>query len=77
MLADPTPSDDLHDLVYDRAVAGKPLNLTSNRAPKDWYPLSPNPVVVESLLDRVINASRQIRMDGPSCRPQRPGPATT
>jgi hypothetical protein len=28
--------------------------LTSNRAPKDWYPLFPNPVVAESLLDRLI-----------------------
>ena len=46
-----TQSDDLYDLVSDRAIAGKPLILTSNRAPKDWYPLFPNPVVAESLLD--------------------------
>ncbi|MFI1169250.1 hypothetical protein ACH4UM_38240 [Streptomyces sp. NPDC020801] len=31
--------------------------ITSNRAPGDWYPLFPNPVVAESLLDRLINAS--------------------
>jgi DNA replication protein DnaC len=47
----PTQSDDLYDLVSDRAIAAKPLILTSNRAPKDWYPLFPNPVVAESLLD--------------------------
>lgn len=29
----PTQSDDLYDLVSDRAIAGKPLILTSNRAP--------------------------------------------
>ena len=29
-----TQSDDLYDLVSDRAIAGKPLILTSNRAPK-------------------------------------------
>jgi len=41
----PTQSDDLYDLVYDRAIAAKPLILTSNRAPKDRYQLFPNPVV--------------------------------
>jgi hypothetical protein len=41
----PAQSDDLHDLVSDRAIAAKPLILTSNRAPKDWYRLFPNPVV--------------------------------
>ena len=34
--------------------------ITSNRAPADWYPLFPNPVVAESLLDRLINTSHQI-----------------
>ncbi len=74
----PTQSDDLYDLVSDRAITAKPLILTSNRAPKDWYPLFPNPVVAESLLDRLINTSHQILMDGPSYRPRkRPGTTTT
>src|ERR1700738_878941 len=60
----PTQSDDLYDLVSDRAIAAKPLILTSNRAPKDWYPLFPNPVVAESLLDRLINTSHQILTNG-------------
>ena len=59
-----TQSDDLYDLVSDRAIAGKPLVLTSNRAPKDWYPLFPNPVVAESLLDRLINTSHQVATEG-------------
>ena len=51
-----------------------PLILTSNRKPLDWYPLVPNPVVAESLLDRLINTSHQVFMDGPSYRPRkRPG----
>jgi len=50
--------------------------LTSNRKPLDWYPLFPNPVVAESLLDRLINTSHQVLMDGPSYRPRkRPGRA--
>uniref|UniRef100_UPI001EEF0FAC ATP-binding protein n=1 Tax=Mycobacterium avium TaxID=1764 RepID=UPI001EEF0FAC len=55
-----------------------PWTQLSNRAPKDWYPLFPNPVVAESLLDRLINTSHQILMDGPSYRPRkRPGTKTT
>ncbi|MFJ3825449.1 ATP-binding protein [Streptomyces nodosus] len=45
--------------------------ITSNRAPSDWYPLFPNPVVAESLLDRLINTSHQAVMNGPSYRPNK------
>jgi DNA replication protein DnaC len=46
-------------------------------APVDWYPLFPNPVVAESLLDRLINNSHQVFMNGPSYRPnKRPGRVT-
>ena len=65
-------ADDLYELITERA--GKSMILTSNRAPADWYPLFPNPVVAESLLDRVINSSHQVVMTGPSYRPnKRPG----
>ena len=63
---------DLYELITERS--GSSLILTSNRAPQDWYPLFPNPVVAESLLDRLINTSHQVVMDGPSYRPRkRPG----
>ncbi|MEV5955404.1 ATP-binding protein [Streptomyces sp. NPDC051987] len=45
--------------------------ITSNRAPGGWYPLFPNPVVAESLRDRLIDASHQVIMNGPSYRPHR------
>jgi DNA replication protein DnaC len=65
-------ADDLYELITERA--GKSLILTSTRSPVDWYPLFPNPVVAESLLDRLINTSHQVFMNGPSYRPnQRPG----
>jgi DNA replication protein DnaC len=65
-------ADDLYELITERA--GKSMILTSNRAPADWYPLFPNPVVAESLLDRLINTSHQVFMNGPSYRPnKRPG----
>jgi DNA replication protein DnaC len=68
-------ADDLYELITERAA--RPLVLTSNRAPADWYPLFPNPVVAESLLDRLINTSHQVFMNGPSYRPnKRPGRVT-
>jgi DNA replication protein DnaC len=49
----------------------EPRLVTSNRSPVDWYPLFPNAVVGESVLDRVINASRHLLMEGKSYRPSR------
>jgi hypothetical protein len=43
----------------DRA-ADRPLVLTANRHPEDWYPLFPNPVVAESVRDRLINAAHHV-----------------
>lgn len=71
-----TQADDLYELTSERAAAGRPMILTSNRKPTDWYPLFPNPVIAESLLDRLINASHALLVDGPSYRPhKRPRPA--
>ena len=68
----PTQADDLYELITERS--GKSMIFTSNRAPVDWYPLFPNPVVAESLPARLINTSHQVVMDGPSYRPRkRPG----
>jgi DNA replication protein DnaC len=75
----PGQADDLYELVSERATTGRSLILTSNRAAQDWYPLFPNPVVAESLLDRLINTSHQVFMNGPSYRPNkrpRPGGST-
>jgi DNA replication protein DnaC len=70
-------ADDLYELISERATRGVSMILTSNRQPSDWYPLFPNPVVAESLLDRLINTSHQIFMNGPSYRPKkRPGRTT-
>jgi DNA replication protein DnaC len=70
-----TQADDFYELLCDRlGRPGHAFVLTSNRSPADWYPLFPNAVVGESILDRLINASHQILMDGKSYRPnRRPG----
>jgi DNA replication protein DnaC len=65
----PAQADDLYELIGERT--GQSFVLTSNRAPTDWYPLFPNPVVAESLLDRLINNSHQLFMNGPSYRPNK------
>lgn len=65
-------ADDLYELVTERA--GRSMIFTSNRAPADWYPLFPNPVVAESILDRVVNTAFAVAMPGRSYRPNhRPG----
>jgi DNA replication protein DnaC len=73
----PAQADDLYELLSERTGRpGKSLILTSNRSPSDWYPLFPNPVVGESILDRVINTSHHLLLDGKSYRPRRrPGHA--
>jgi DNA replication protein DnaC len=72
----PQQADDLYELVSERIRLGHSMVFTSNRSPQDWYPLFPNPVVAESLLDRLINSSHQIFMNGPSYRPRK-RPAST
>jgi len=62
-------ADDLYELITERI--GHSTVFTANRAPADWYPLFPNAVVAESLLDRLINTSHIVLMDGPSYRPRR------
>jgi DNA replication protein DnaC len=63
----PAQSDDLYELITERA--GRSLIVTANRTATDWYSLFPNPVVAESILDRVVNSAHHIHMDGKSYRP--------
>jgi DNA replication protein DnaC len=65
-------ADDFYELVSERiGRPGRSLVLTSNRAPSDWYQLFPNAVVGESTLDRLINTSHHLLMEGRSYRPNR------
>lgn len=65
-------ADDLYELVTERA--GRSLVITANRSAADWYQLFPNPVVAESILDRLVNGAHHVHMPGKSYRPKhRPG----
>jgi len=62
--------DDFYELVSERSQQGSFI-ITANRSPKDWYELFPNAVVAESILDRLINSSFHVQMEGKSYRPKR------
>ena len=61
-------SEDIYELVGERSRAGS-LVMASNRLPKDWYPLFPNPVLAEGILDRLVNRAHHVILDGKSYRP--------
>jgi DNA replication protein DnaC len=65
-------SEDLYELVSRRYRRGSFI-FTTNREPQDLYPLFPNPVLAEGLLDRLVNSAHIVTMLGKSYRPrQRP-----
>ena len=69
-------ADDLYELISERSRAGSMI-LTSNRAPQDWYPLFPNPVVAEGALDRLLGRAHHLVLQGRSYRQfQRPDRVT-
>ena len=69
--------DDFYELVSERAQHSSFI-LTANRSPKDWYELFPKAVVAEGVLDRLINSSFHVHMEGKSYRPKRrPGQGDT
>ena len=70
-------TDDLYEVVSERCTTApaRPLVVTSNRAPADWYSLFPNAVVAESTLDRLVNNAHHLHVDAASYRVrQRPAP---
>ena len=62
-----TQAEDLYELI-DRRYHSSSLIVTANRAPKDWYPLFPNPVIAESALDRLVSCAHMITLTGKSYR---------
>lgn len=66
----PQQGEDLYELIYERHKTGSMI-VASNRAPRDWYALFPNPVLAEGALDRLVNSAHHILMLGKSYRPLR------
>jgi DNA replication protein DnaC len=64
----PQQAEDVFELVGERHRRLS-MMIASNRAPQDWYPLFPNPVLAEGVLDRLINRSHHLLLEGRSYRP--------
>jgi hypothetical protein len=64
----PQQSEDIFELIGERHRNLSTM-IASNRAPQDWYPLFPNPVIAEAALDRLINRSHHLVLEGRSYRP--------
>ncbi len=60
-------SSDLYELVIERHQRAS-FAITSNRAVDEWLGLFDDPILGNSALDRLANASYQIVIDGPSYR---------
>jgi DNA replication protein DnaC len=61
-------AEDLYELICERYRVGSMI-VTSNRSPKDWYPLFPNPVLAESAVDRLVNSAHHVTLRGRTYRP--------
>lgn len=69
-------AEDLYELISRRYRRGS-LVLTTTREPKELYPLFPNAVIAEGLLDRLLNSAYTVTLLGRSYRPkQRPASPT-
>ena len=64
----PQQAEDVFELTDERHRKASMI-IASNRAPHDWYPLFPNPVLAEGTLDRLINSSHHVLLEGRSYRP--------
>jgi DNA replication protein DnaC len=62
-------TEDLYEII-SRRYRRSSLIVTTNRDPKDFYGLFPNPVLAEGLLDRLVNSAHHITMLGGSYRTQ-------
>jgi DNA replication protein DnaC len=71
----PQQAEDIYEIIDERSHGGS-LAVASNRSPQDWYPLFPNPVLAEGVLDRLINKAHHVILTGKSyrlqLRPDRP-----
>ncbi|MGE5587382.1 MAG: ATP-binding protein [Clostridia bacterium] len=57
-----------YELFSERCRSAS-LIVVSNRTPNDWYALFPNPVLAEGALDRLINSSHYVLMEGKELPP--------
>ncbi len=64
---DAMSSHDVFDIFLERHRAGSMI-LTSNREPKEWLALVDDPMLAQSAIDRIQNASFELVIEGESYR---------
>jgi len=62
-------ANDIYEIIVERYEMKSSI-FTSARAPEEWQPLFPDPILGNSALDRLAHSSYQILMDGSSLRKQ-------
>ena len=60
-------SDDFYEVVSERYMK-KPIIFTSSRVIEDWQGLFPDPIIANSVMDRIAHNSHQIVLTGESYR---------
>lgn len=63
-------ASDLYEIILER-YEKKSTIVTSARAVDEWQPLFPDPILGNSVLDRLAHSSYQILMEGESIRKQK------
>lgn len=59
----PTQAEDIYEIVTERHLKSS-IILTSNRPPQDWIALFPDPVMANSILDRLAHHAHHIIIEG-------------
>lgn len=73
---DGTETHDFYQVVVERHRRSATI-FTSNREPKEWLAMMADPMLAQSAVDRIVNSSYQLVLEGASYRSrQRPGRAT-
>jgi DNA replication protein DnaC len=63
----PTQSDDFYEVISERYMK-RSIIFTSNRTVEDWHGLFPDPIIANSVMDRIAHNAHQIVMTGESYR---------
>ena len=62
-------ADIVYEIILER-YSKKSTIITSARSPEEWQVLFPDPIIGNSVLDRLCHSSYQVEMIGPSLREQ-------
>lgn len=65
---DAIETHDFYEIVVERHRRASTV-ITSNRDPQEWLTMMADPMLAQSAIDRVVNSSYELILDGPTYRP--------